>query len=113
MIEWYRVSPPSSVGWPPRSRTLSSPSQRRSRLRCNGGELLAFEGGRGGVLDADVDEAARGARPGEVHGRVASRAPAQERRVRAARAFDEHLLDPADAGRVPLVRDPLDDLDEA
>ena len=36
---------------------------------------------------------------GEVDGHVAARAAAQERRVGAARALDEHLLDAADARR--------------
>src|SRR6478609_7391506 len=101
MIESYRVSPPSSVGWPPRSRTLRSPSQRSSRLRCNGCALFALERGRGGVVDADVDEGAGRARPSKVHGRVASRAPAQERGVSPARALDKHLFDATDAFSVP------------
>ena len=50
--------------------------------------------------------------PGEVHGRVAPRAAAQERRVGAARAFDEHLLDAPDALLVALAGDALHDLDE-
>src|SRR5689334_8004124 len=112
MTESYRVSPPSSVGWPPRSRTLSSPSQTRSRLRCNGCELFALEGRGGGVVDADVDEASRRARPRKVDSGVSARPAAQDRRVRAARPFDEHLLDSTDAILVPLVRDALDDLDE-
>src|SRR5262245_48426883 len=113
MIESNRVSPPSSVGWPPRSRTLSNPSQRRSRLRCNGCELYASERGRGRVLDADVDEAAGGAGAGEVHGRVPPRASTEQRRIGAARALDEHLLAPADPLSIPRERNPLDDLDEA
>src|SRR5512132_820498 len=112
MIESYRVSPPSSVGWPPRSRTFSSPSQRRSRLRCNGCELFALERGRGGVVDADIDEGSGLARPREVDGRVASRSTPQPRRVRATGPFDEHLLDPTDPSRVLLLRAALDNLDE-
>src|SRR5436190_8506204 len=112
MIESYRVSSPSSVGWPPRSRTLSSPSQRRSRLRCNGCQLDASERRRGCAFDTNVDEGARDAGPGEVDGRVPPRAPAQERGVRAARAFDEHLLDAADPLAVPRERNALDDIHE-
>ena len=50
---------------------------------------------------------------GEVGGRVAPRAAAEERRVGAARPLDEHLLDAADTLRVALGGDALDDLDEA
>ena len=50
---------------------------------------------------------------GEVDRHVAARAAAQERRVGAAGALDEHLLDGADALGVPLGGDPLHDLDEA
>src|SRR4029453_17344945 len=112
MIESYRVSSPSSVGWPPRSRTLSSPSQRRSRLRCNGCELFALERGRGGVVDADIDEGAGLARPREVDRRVAARTPPQQRRVRATGPFDEHLLDSADPSSVLALSNALDKLNE-
>src|SRR4051812_44795577 len=112
MIESYRVSSPSSVGWPPRSRTLSRPSQTRSRLRCNGGGGPAPERRGAGVLDLDVDECSGRVRPGEVDGRVAARATAEQCWIGAARAFDEHLLDAADAVAVPLEGDALDDVDE-
>src|SRR5262245_9779095 len=112
MIESNFVSPPSSVGWPPRSRTLSSPSQRRSRLRCNGCELDASERGRCRAVDAHVDESARRARPGEVDGCVAPCSPAQQRGVRPARPLDENLLGTPDAFGVPVKRNTLDDLHE-
>src|SRR5262249_28385453 len=111
-IEPKRVSPPSEVGWPPRSRTLRQPSQTRSRLRSNGRELDASEGRRRGVFDPDLSESPRCGRAREDDRRVPPRAAAQERRIGPARALDEHLLDPADPGSVPPPRDPLDDLDQ-
>src|ERR671936_1944345 len=108
-----RVVRPSSVGWPPRSRTLTHPSQLSVRSGCNGYGLGAAKRGRGRAFDADVDELARLGLAGEVHRCVAPRPPAQERRVGPARAFDEHLLHAADAGLVPLERDALAELDQA
>src|SRR4051794_19048842 len=112
-IEPRRVSPPSAVGSPPSSRTLRQPSQVSSRLSGNGGELGALERRRGGGLDRDRHELPGLGRAAEVDGRVAPRAAPQHGRVRAARALDEHLLDPTDALAVARLGDSLDDLDQA
>src|SRR5919204_4014487 len=108
-----RVVRPSRVACPPRSRTLTHPSQLSVRLSgSNGNGLGAAEGGRGGAFDADVDELARLRVAGEVHCRVPASAAAQQGRIGAARPFDEHLLHAADAGRVPLEPDALAELDQ-
>src|SRR5256714_14149448 len=108
-----RVVRASSVGWPPSSRTLTQPSQVRTRSGCNWYGLGPTKRRGGRAFDADVDELARPGLAGEVHGRVVPRAPAQERRVGAARALDEHLLHAADTGLVALQRDALAELDQA
>src|ERR687885_579390 len=108
-----RVVRPFSVGCPPRSRMLTHPSQLSRRSGCNGHGLGAAERGRGRALDPDVDELPRLRVTGEVHGRVPPRPPAQDRRVGAARALDEDLLDAADPCGVPLARDALAELDQA
>src|SRR5919199_5243864 len=97
-----RVVRPSTVGCPPRSRMFTHPSQLSRRSGCNGHGLGAAERGRGRALDPDVDELARLRVADEVHGGVAPRAPTQERRVGAARALDEDLLDVADTRGVAL-----------
>src|SRR5256885_15382635 len=104
---------PSSVGWPPSSRTLTHPSEVRTRSGCNWYGLGPTKRRGGRAFDADVDELARPGLAGEVHGRVAPRAPAQERRVGAARALDEHPLPPADPGLGALQRDAPAELDQA
>src|SRR6266487_1641244 len=76
------------------------------------GFLRALQCMRSRRLDADVDELARGGGSAEVDGRVAPRAAAKQRRVRARRAFDEHLLDASDAGLIALAGDPLRQLDQ-
>src|SRR3954465_14955413 len=106
------VSPPSLVRWPPRSRTLRQPSQSRSRLRGNRGELLAVQGLRRGGIAGHAPQLAGLCRAGEVHRGVAPRAAAQERLVGPRRALDEHFLDAADALAIPLARDTLHALDE-
>ena len=84
----YLVSPPSRVGWPPRSRTLRQPSQASSRS-CSAtsgggyGELRAAKGRRGRAVDADVDQLSRLGAPGEDDGGVAARPAAKERRRRS------------------------------
>src|SRR5256885_17100829 len=93
-----RVVRPSSVGWPPSSRTLTQPSQVRTRSGCNWYGLGPTKRRGGRAFDADVDELARPGLAGEVHGRVAPGAPAQERRVGAAPGPAEHLLPPAATG---------------
>src|SRR5205085_10453218 len=70
-------------------------------------------GGRRGVVDPYGGQLARLCGTSEVHRRVAARAPAEERRVGAARALDEHLLDPPDPLAVSACGDALDDLDQA
>src|SRR5437588_11328940 len=92
---------------------LTRPSQLRVLLP-SGNEygLDAAERRRGRPLDANVDELALAGLAGEVHGRVAPCPPAETRGVRAARAFDEHLLDAADAAPVPLERDALAEVDQ-
>src|SRR4051812_36132477 len=112
-IEPRRVSPPSAIDRPPSSRTLRQPSQVRSRLGGNGGELGALERRRGGGLDRHRHELSRLGGAAEVDGRVASRAPAQDGSVGAARALDEHFLDPPDTLAVARLGGALDDLDLA
>ena len=113
-----RVTEPSSVGWPPRSRTFRQPSQASVRSRTP--DYAAASTARRPRRVVEVEPSIRtstsspGARvAGEVDGRVAARPAALERRVGAARALDQDLLDGADARGVPLGRDPLHDLDEA
>src|SRR4051794_4773403 len=112
-IEPRRVSPPSAVGSPPSSRTFRQPSQVRSRLGGNGSELGALERGRGGGLDRDRHELPGLGGAAEVDGGVASRPPAQDRRVGAARALDQHFLDPPDTFAVARLCNALDDVDQA
>src|SRR3954462_3432248 len=112
-IEPRRVSPPSAVGRPPSSRTFRQPSQMRSRLDGNGGELRALERGRGGGVDRDRHELTRLGRAAEVDRRVTPRAAAQDVGVGAARALDQHLLDAADPLAVASFGTALDDLDQA
>src|SRR5438552_11232501 len=107
----YRVSPPSSVGSPPSSRTLRQPSQTRS-LGCSCGKVGPAQRRRGRACDRDRNELAGSGVAAEVDGRVSARPAAQELRLRAARAFDEHLLDHPDAPRVLFRGDPLHDVDE-
>src|SRR5580765_2238517 len=107
-----RVSPPPAVGRPPSSRTLRQPSQVRSRSGRNCCELGAFERGRRGGLDRDRHQLPGLRSAGEVDGRVAAGAAAQDVGVGTARAFDEHLLDTADALAVASLGDTLDDLDQ-
>jgi hypothetical protein len=78
----------------------------------DGNRLRSGERRGGGGLDRHRNELSGRRGAGEVHGGVASRPPAQQRRVGPARPLDEHLFDAADAACIPLVRDALDDLDE-
>src|SRR3954469_20120261 len=102
-----RVSPPSVVRCPPRSRTLRQPSQARSRLRGNGGALRALKRLRRCCLDDHVDELSglRGA--AEVHRRIAPRTSTKQRGIRSRGSLDENLLDPADPLLVPNASDAL------
>src|SRR5919204_27746 len=98
---------------PDRARRLRAPLAAR-RGRCLGrgrGDLSAAQGRRGGCLDLDRHELPRARPTGEVHGRVAPRAPTQEIVAGPARAFDEHFLDEADPGAIPTLGDALHDFD--
>src|SRR2546423_12235189 len=95
-----RVVRPSSVGWPPSSRTLTHPSQVRTRSGCNWYGLGPTKRRGGRAFGADVDELARPGLAGEVHGRVAPRAPAQERRGGAAPGLRRDPAPPGDPGLV-------------
>jgi hypothetical protein len=65
------------------------------------------------VRRTPVHQLARSCVADEVDRRVPARAASQPRRVRTTRPLDEHLFDAADTPRVSLLRDPLDDVDQA
>ena len=75
--------------------------------------LRPTQGRRRRGLDRDLDELARRGAAREVDRRVAPRPAAQHGGIGARRPFDEHLLDPADPGGVPLAGHPLRQLDES
>src|SRR5437764_5807161 len=110
-----RVSVPSAVGWPPRSRTLRQPSQSRLRETSGGdgcdnapaqsGRRRAFDQHRHKLAGLDIT--------GEVDRRVPPRTPAQEATSVPALALDQHFLDPPDPLVVATLRDALHDIDEA
>src|SRR5207253_1898700 len=107
----YRVSPPSSVGNPPSSRTLRQPSQTRS-LGCSCRKVCTGERRGGRTGDRDRNELAGSGVAAEDHRRVPAGAASQELGVRAAGTFDENLLDHPHPLRVSLRRDPLHHFDE-
>src|SRR5215218_4193836 len=107
-----RVSPPSVVPCPPRSRTLRQPSQSRSRLRGNGGALRALKRLRRCSLDEHADKLSGLGGSAEVDRRVAPRTSTEQRRVCSRRPLDENFLEATDALLVPSVSDALRDLDE-